>query len=101
MLKTPFDRLRVNGVYIEIIYFSVRAELVEARKVALCNRLFSSLKKVLARSVIPVKTGIQTCPCESREPCKTLDACFPAYHRQALPRNDIATQSHGGGKREG
>ena len=26
MLKTPFDRLRVNGVYIEIITFSVRAE---------------------------------------------------------------------------
>jgi hypothetical protein len=30
MLKTPFDRLRVNGVYIEIIYFFRSAELVEA-----------------------------------------------------------------------
>ncbi len=30
MLKTPFDRLRVNGVYIEIIDFFRSAELVEA-----------------------------------------------------------------------
>jgi hypothetical protein len=30
MLKPPFDRLRVNGVYIEIIDFLRSAELVEA-----------------------------------------------------------------------
>jgi hypothetical protein len=30
MLKTPFDRLRVNRVYIEIIDFFRSAELVEA-----------------------------------------------------------------------
>ena len=34
MLKTPFDRLRANGAYIEIVFFFVRAELVEAWKVA-------------------------------------------------------------------
>jgi len=41
MLKTPFDRLRVNGIYIEMIYFSVRAELVEAPNVAFSNKLLN------------------------------------------------------------
>ena len=29
-----------------------------------------------SRSVIPVETGIQICPCENGESCENMDSCF-------------------------